>query len=413
MPTYTVELDGKQYDIQGDREPTEQDVRQALSEYSGPKSNASIKTEGMSYASNHPFKTAFDPLAKTLTGQSVQDRALSATQVQEPSVKRNAQGTFIMPKPGDVFGGKVKNAAAGMAGSAADIATTPASYAPIPGMAVANKIPGLNKAFNYAIENAPKDLMNIGKNVVNSGKSVGGNISNIIHPERLAKEVRGEMFNLRSKLGKELDSNIQTLSKTSNETIDLSPHFHDLKNVMASEEGVGIRADILRTIREIKDPETSKLLIKAVKNPDSASNLTLQQSELIKRAISNSSTIGTKSKQGKFANWTSGDMELLDLVDNIKLSQAEKFDSLSELRKPYADYMQAYNVVKNKFKPGQLIKNMKSGFGDQEVKQLAEKVMPQDVVKKITGYRRTGKALKYGATAIGAEEVLRNMFKHR
>lgn len=33
MPIYTVEIDGKQYDIEGDREPTEQEARQAVGEF--------------------------------------------------------------------------------------------------------------------------------------------------------------------------------------------------------------------------------------------------------------------------------------------------------------------------------------------------------------------------------------------
>lgn len=41
MPTYTVEIDGKQYDIEGDREPSEQEARSAVASYKPAKLDAS------------------------------------------------------------------------------------------------------------------------------------------------------------------------------------------------------------------------------------------------------------------------------------------------------------------------------------------------------------------------------------
>lgn len=79
----------------------------------------------------HPFRSVFTPLATTITGKSLQDRALDAT-----------APTHI--KPGDplaYWSAFAKQAGSGMAGSVADMATTPATYIPIPVGRVVGKIP--------------------------------------------------------------------------------------------------------------------------------------------------------------------------------------------------------------------------------------------------------------------------------
>lgn len=79
----------------------------------------------------HPVKAVFSPLAETLSGKSFENRAFEATKPLE-----------INPNdPFSYWSAVVKNAGSGMVGAAADIATTPASYIPIPGAKLLGKIP--------------------------------------------------------------------------------------------------------------------------------------------------------------------------------------------------------------------------------------------------------------------------------
>ena len=286
----------------------------------------------------------------------------------------------------------------GVAGIAADSVTNPFEVASGVGLG------GLMKLIAPAEIKATEA---IGKAIGNTVKnnSISGNIKNVVKPEKFATEVRGEMFSLRSKLGKELDNKITNLSATnSDKTINLSNEFSTINQAIANTaDNPGLSSDIQRTLKSIKDPDLSKLIKSLIDDPKSASRLTLRQSEDIKKAISNSPVLAAKNRMGKFANWTSGDLELLDLSSSIRGSQAEVFDELSALRKPYAEFMQNYNVIKNKFKPGQLIKNLKTKFSDEELNAIAQKVLPPETWKKITGFRRTGKVAKAaGATAVGA-----------
>jgi hypothetical protein len=96
-----------------------------------------------------PFKSAagavFNPLAKTLTGESLQDRALEATKPTdiEPGNKVAYWKAFL------------KTAGAGMAGSAADMATTPSTYIPIPGAKLLGKIPIGKSTLGKIASNVP------------------------------------------------------------------------------------------------------------------------------------------------------------------------------------------------------------------------------------------------------------------
>lgn len=268
---------------------------------------------------------------------------------------------------------------------------------------------GMGDVFNTIksdVANVPKS---IAKNTFNSikkspsfFKGMGENVKNVINPEDFAGQVRNDMFQKRTTLGQAIDPAIEKLSNENpTKTIDLSDHFNQMKGALLNPENPGLASDIKSTLRNIKDPKTASLLNDLISNPDNAKNLTLQQSEEIKRAISQSPVIASKMKMGRFANWTSGDHEVLDLLGNIKNTQAESFPELSGIRKPYADFMKNYNQVKGKFKPGQLIKNMKTKFGDPEINTMAKNVLPENSVNQITGFRRTGKVLGAGAKAAG------------
>lgn len=381
--------------------------------FTPPQQTPSIATQGLSYVKEHPYKSFFDPATKSLTGSS----ALEISQ-QEP----------VSNRPDQPVQNFVKGFHRDVAAAAGDFFTTPANLATM-GVAA---IPGVKQVGGAALEAIGNNKIGqgIGK-VLNSpinkiGSKIGesfGNVrpkpiqdlANIMQPKKFAEEVRNSTFQLRKDLGTNLDANIRVLSDSNpTERIDLTNEFQQVKDVMNDPELQGLKSDINSTIRKIKNPQLTRRILDYIKNPDSASDLTLAESEEIKKVISNSSPISAKAKQGKFANWTSGDRELLDLVDNIKLRQAEKFDNLSEIRKPYADYMQSYNKLKSKFREGNLLRSMRGKFGDEEIEPLVKNIVHPDIYNKMIGFRRTGNTVKVlgGATGlVGTEELLRRMFR--
>lgn len=114
-----------QVDSPTDSPPSEQDLDQMFALKYGKDFDA------VQNIVEHPIKSAFSPLSQTLTGKTLQERAIEKT-----------TPTYIKPGDfGDYLSKVLSNAGAGIAGQLADIATTPASYIPLPLGKVVGSIP--------------------------------------------------------------------------------------------------------------------------------------------------------------------------------------------------------------------------------------------------------------------------------
>lgn len=343
---------------------------------------------------NDPIGATMNPIAKTLTGKSLEDmaREKSLAGKDVPAATSRPYDANL----GDVQDTALKNAVLAQVG---DQATTPANYA---GAAL--------------IKGGGQLLGDVGKGI---GDLLEG-AKNVKDPAAFAQNVRSALFTQKQQVGKNFGNAVEKLSQANpNVGVDLSEPAQSLKNAMADQENnPGLAGQVKSIVRGIKDPDKAKLINDIIDDPSKASNLTLQQSNDIKTAIQNSPSIASKLKQGKFAQYTPGDLEVLDLLDNVKLKQGEVFPELADIRKPYAEYMQNYNQVKNMFKPGTLIGKIKNGFGDEEKTAMVQHVLPGatsdqiDNVRKILSLGNTaksvgkevGKAIPYIGTgaAIGA-----------
>ena len=193
--------------------------------------------------------------------------------------------------------------------------------------------------------------------------------------------------------------------------------MYQIKGSMAdATNNPGLASDINSILRRIKDPQKASFIKNLIDNPENARNLTLRQVQELKTIIQQSPSIAGKLKQGKFADWKSGDLELLDLVDDIKLAQSELFPEIAQVREPYANYMSAYKEVKNYFKPKSLLGKMRTGFGNEEIEQMIKVVLPKDTVKEIGAFKGLSKGIKIGKIAtglLGVEEVGRRFILPR
>lgn len=318
--------------------------------------------------SQHPFqsvaKTVMQPMAKSLTGKSLEDMA------REKSLA-GQDVPAATSRPFDANLGNVQDAAFknSVQAQAGDALTTPANYA---GAA-------LIKGGGQLLGDAGKGL----------GDLLEG-AKNVKDPAAFAQNVRSALFSQKQQVGKTFGDAVDKLSQANpNVGVDLSEPAQSLKNAMADQENnPGLAGQVKGIVRGIKDPDKAKLINDIIEDPTKASNLTLQQSNDIKTAIQNSPSISSKLKQGKFAQYTPGDLEVLDLLDNVKLKQGEVFPELADIRKPYAQYMQNYNQVKNMFKPGTLIGKIKNGFGDEEKTAMVQHILPGTTSDQIDNVRK-------------------------
>lgn len=266
---------------------------------------------------------------------------------------------------------------------------------------------GLAKSGKYLSGGAQKGLEGV-RNIVSG-------IKDVKNPIKFSQNVRESLFNKKAQMGKDFEQGLNALSESKpNERVDLSDQFYMIKSAMKDQENnPGLAGEINSVVRKIKNPKLAGQVKDLIENPDNAKNLTLQESNDIKTAIQQSTSLSGKMGQGRFAQYKPGDLEMLDLVDEIKLAQAENFPELSKIRKPYAEYMNNYRQVKNMFKPGRLISKMKNGFGDDEIEAMVKHVLPDATSKEIRNYRNSLKSLNLlkwgagiGATTIGGHKIL-------
>lgn len=246
----------------------------------------------------------------------------------------------------------------------------------------------------------------VGRTVIESAptrfmRNVTQNIKNVKNPVQFSQNVRRVLFQQKKAVGDAFEQGIQQLSEANpTKRVDLSDSFKFIKSAVDDvKENPGLASEVKGALRKIRNPELAKTVQNLIDNPEAAKDLTLAQSQEIKNIIQQATSIKGKMGQGGFAQYNPGDLELLDLLDEIKLAQSEAFPEMAQVRKPYAEFIGNYRNVKNMFKPGRLIEKMRKGFGDEEIEMAVKAVLPQDTMKAIQGFRRTGKTIKYGVGA--------------
>ena len=265
------------------------------------------------------------------------------------------------------------------------------------------------------------DLAKGAGNVIKSGAQAVGQKTGLFdlmkanqalkNPEKMAQDVRASLLDpktgQKAQWGKDFEQRLNNLiAQKPYDSVNLQSEVSSMRSAMDdAETNPGLASQIKSVIRTIKNPDAAKTMSEIIDDPSKAANLTLKQSQDLKVAIQNTPAIKMKLAQGRFANYTQGDLELLDLLHNVKLKQAENFPELADVRQPYADKMTAYNLVKNKFKPGQLEGNIKNGFGDSEIESKVKSILPDATNKQIANIRQVLALKKAGKWAAGIAGV--------
>jgi len=284
-------------------------------------------------------------------------------------------------------------------------------------VAIANQIPGLAgrtvaKSIGRGIfegsfvggTHSPDEFFDLTQRVKQA--SVGGVVGGVAVPlskgvqnlgrvafkaKDFAGKVRSTLFESKASIGKQFESQLDDLmQKNPGKVIDLSEPFNKVKEVAKTNS---------RLISDLKlgakkagvDP---KLIEEFIDKPSSASEMTLNQSRDIKRAVSNVPSISTNFKKGKFASFSDTDIDLIDFADEVKGKQLSVFPELEQVNKAYSDKITKYNLVKDKFRVGKLLDNIEKNFGDKEVQGVIGELLPKEVIREMGGFRMAAKFLK-------------------
>ena len=276
-------------------------------------------------------------------------------------------------------------------------------------------------------------LLLVGKTPVGKGRTLGGIVSettpvkatgrflmkerhlpfnrvikDVTNPASFGQDVRANLFEKHREVGDTFEEGIRDLSQANpKKAVDLSEPFYSIKEaIVDAENNPGLAREINAVLSRIKDPKQARFIRNLIQNPAKAKKLSLLQSQEIKNTIRQAPSIATKSAQGKFANWTGGEREMLDMVNDIRLAQSEAFPTIKEVREPYRKYITAYKEVKNMFKPKVLLNKIRDGFGNEEIDAMVKAVLPDEVLGRIRAFNR-GETVKDIMTFKGIKTILK------
>lgn len=97
------------------------------------------------------------------------------------------------------------------------------------------------------------------------------------------------------------------------------------------------------------------------------------------------------------------DIPLLDAVHDIKNQMVDAFPEIKDLRSAYGDTINKFNLLRNKIKPGSLLKNIESGFGDAELSRAAKDLLSEfpEISSRIKNYNLLRKLGVSAVSAVG------------
>jgi len=319
---------------------------------------------------------------------------------------------------------KVQNKAADAAGKIAGL-LVPAKIA----TSIATKIPGLagrgilkgaargvTEGTAIGFTTSPEEFTDIQQRVLQSG--IGGAIGGVAVPlakgvqnltrvtkdaTKFAQKVRGSLFQFKRDLGKQFESQLDSLIEANKGKI-----INAENSVINLKEAIKTNSKIVTDIRAGARRTGDDLLQRLIEAPESARNLTLSQSRQMIKQIRNIPSIKSNLKKGKFSDFSESDIDLLDFVDDVKGEQLDVFPELQAINQQYSQGIGRYNLVKNKFKVGQLLDNIEKNFKDAEVRNVVKELLPKNVIQEMGGFRSAKKFLKAASwiSAIGMSALV-------
>lgn len=251
---------------------------------------------------------------------------------------------------------------------------------------------------------SPDEFTNLKQRIMQSGIGAGvgaavaplgiaaSNLNKVINKSaQFAEKIRSNLFIAKKSFGDTFEKQLDDLIvKNPSKVVDLSQPFNKLKELSANNSR--LVSDLKTGMK--KAGVDADLIDGFIKNPESASQMTLNQARQIKQAVSKIPSIQSNLKKGKFANFSDTDIDLVDFADEVKQQQLSAFPELADINRAYSSNLEKYNLVKDKFKVGRLLDNIEKNFGDGEVRKIIKELLPKEVVAEMGGYRGAAKFLR-------------------
>lgn len=201
-------------------------------------------------------------------------------------------------------------------------------------------------------------------------------------------DVRSAFYDAKGDAVDKYGLGLEELAKNNPTTkVDLTPAINQIKQEIAYNPKLENAINRVPYLKNIMD------------NPKIASNMGIKETQTLVNDLQSKVASGKLKGIGVRPD----DIPLLDAVHDIKVQMVNSFPDIADLRKGYGETVNAFNLVRNKLKIGNLEKAVQDKFGDVEVQQSVQKLLkdyPQ-IISRMKNYHSIRTAGKVGAGVVG------------
>lgn len=196
------------------------------------------------------------------------------------------------------------------------------------------------------------------------------------------RKVRGAVFQRKRQASEQFGSQLEELSNANpGKKVSLRNVIEKINNTAAEEPKLKTIINRTPSVRRLAD------------NPKLADDVPVEEAQ----RIINDLTAKLPSSKKLGFNITSDDIAVFDVIDDIRGSQLEAFPEMQQIRQSYSKVINKYNLIKNKIKSGSLQKNLIDEFGDLELKEAFDELVPADILKEAKEFKRIHNSLQFGS----------------
>lgn len=416
MPRYTIEApDGRQVTIEGDSEPTEQDLEEIFSSIPQNSSKPNDPTLPNSENVDQAISGREDMLGSALNG--IVDQTVNVPNALSSGknllsliggVSQRAEASIANPlgeiQKGNINGQSLLNSFVdGMKGKVLGQYGDLIRRTGVGG--VYNEALASTTGFLAALS-AP-ELLTKGKvssKIESSGKSAINSTDQalkdaVTNKTGFLEDVRSAFYDAKASAVDKYGAGLDDLVKNNpQQKVSLRPVIDQLNQQIALDPKLSNAINKVPLLRNFLD------------NPKLANSVELKEAQSLVNDLQ--SKISVRKLKG--VGVRPDDIPLLDTVDDMKVQMVQAFPELADLRKSYGETINRFNLIRGKLSKNAFSGFVKNKFGNEEIASEAHKLLEEspEIISRLKNYhliRKVGKTALLGAEAITGAAILKKV----
>lgn len=233
------------------------------------------------------------------------------------------------------------------------------------------------------------------------GKLVAGGVRNLknvtVGKLPFVDRVRAGVYQALDKLGERFGHSIDdAATKNPTAKVSIGEAITNLR------EQIQENPSLLNAVKAGERRANTNVLTRLLAD-ESVADITLQESQAAKQALSRVPSLSSKFPRGRLADYTQSESSLIETKELIREAQLQAFPELQPQMKTYAEGMKAYRLLRPSLKPGSLSKAVTEGGLSEVERERALRILLKEnpkLLREIKGAPMAEKFLRGGKTLL-------------